>query len=270
MVKRPTRLEQTMKDLENGIVKDADIPTIRHIFKMLYGDIKKNDFDDTPRREWPFQLLVCIYGDRDLMIDDSTLALIEPRVDYCVRYSLSKVESKIIFKRFKEFKSLEKVAEELGNGVTRERVRQLEAKALRKLRHPKNLYQINYGQHYIAQMEEMRERAKNREEELAAKVALLQSKIDKADAVLKDIDFGFDKKYGGTDLAVLNLTNKVAKYLHFGFIDSVESLVMHSKERLKENTLLNDDDIREIEEKLFKFGYVLGKGKVNQYDDGED
>ena len=266
MEKRPTRLEQTMKDLENGIVKDADIPTIRHIFKMLYGDIRKDDFDDTPRREWPFHLLVCIYGERDLMIDDSTLALIEPRVDYCVRYSLSQMESKIIFKRFKDFKSLEKVAEELGNGVTRERVRQLEVKALRKLRHPMNLYKINCGQHYIVRMEEAKQRLKDREEELAAKVALLQSKIDKADDVLKDIDFGFDKKYGGTDLGVLNLTDKVVKYLKFGFIDSVESLVMLSKEGLKENTLLNDDDIREIEEKLFKFGYVLGKGKVSQYD----
>lgn len=48
--------------------------------------------------------------------------------------TLTPRESKVIKKRFFEDKTLEEVAKDLG--VTRERIRQTEAKALRKLRHP--------------------------------------------------------------------------------------------------------------------------------------
>ncbi|MFA5698040.1 MAG: DNA-directed RNA polymerase subunit alpha C-terminal domain-containing protein [Candidatus Izemoplasmatales bacterium] len=58
--------------------------------------------------------------------------------------SLTEREIRIVTKRLIEGLTLESVG--IQEGVTRDRIRQIEAKALRKLRHPSRLYYIRYGE----------------------------------------------------------------------------------------------------------------------------
>jgi RNA polymerase primary sigma factor len=70
-------------------------------------------------------------------VEEATQALLRDQVHNVLR-SLSTRESRIIALRFGLYDGRQRTLEEVGRefGVTRERIRQIEAKALRKLRHP--------------------------------------------------------------------------------------------------------------------------------------
>lgn len=76
--------------------------------------------------------------------------------------TLSDREQEVIHKRFQELKTLEETGRDFN--VTRERIRQIEAKAVRKLRHPARQRFILHGFRGGAELEELKERAKELDE----------------------------------------------------------------------------------------------------------
>lgn len=76
--------------------------------------------------------------------------------------TLSEREQKVIQKRYQELKTLEETGRDFN--VTRERIRQIEAKAVRKLRHPARKRFILHGFRGGAELEELKERAKELDE----------------------------------------------------------------------------------------------------------
>lgn len=82
-------------------------------------------------KSFPFNLVNSVYGGADGVLDTYTAGLIEA-LD-----TLEEREKKVILKRFRDRMTLAQVGE--GMSITRERVRQIEAKALRKLRHPSRI-----------------------------------------------------------------------------------------------------------------------------------
>ncbi len=71
---------------------------------------------------------------RDVMEDDACPVDIDPFAVIDVLHDLTEREQKVVFMRYIDMMTLEDAGKILG--VTRDRVRQIEARALRKLRHP--------------------------------------------------------------------------------------------------------------------------------------
>ena len=109
---------------------------------------------------------------------------IPPSVDEDVKLALNDSyitsrERTIIFMRYAEQMTLEQVAAHFH--VTRDRIRQIEAKALRKLRNPRRSHQMRYGKAVREKMDEL-QYVKNAGV-VSEKVKELDEKIDNAIAV---------------------------------------------------------------------------------------
>lgn len=95
------------------------------------------------KEEYPFNLLMDVFGDEPCMVmfpDDLEIAL------EFVLWRLAKDYErsvKILLMRYREHKSFDQIAAVIG--ATRERVRQIVAEMLRKLRHPSRLDYIRFG-----------------------------------------------------------------------------------------------------------------------------
>ena len=107
----------------------------------------KNDFFD-----WRDRFLHELFGDSSLPGSDFDEAW-----DY-VMQSLTEREVAIITAHFKEGKTLEEIAKE--KGVTRERIRAIEHKAFRKLRHPWRAGVFMYGLEHARLLEEKKQMEK--------------------------------------------------------------------------------------------------------------
>ena len=79
-------------------------------------------------KTYPFNLAKAIFRN-----DEGALAIYLPGIEQALA-TLTEREVRVIQQRFEERKTLQDTGK--TEGVTRERVRQIEAKALRKLRHP--------------------------------------------------------------------------------------------------------------------------------------
>lgn len=77
---------------------------------------------------YPFNLAKAIFQN-----DEEALAIYLPGIEQALA-TLTERETRVLRLRFNELYTLQKAGEEIG--ITRERVRQIEAKAIRKLRHP--------------------------------------------------------------------------------------------------------------------------------------
>ncbi len=79
----------------------------------------------------------------DIVIDEVEKHNLQEKIDEVLSF-LTDQEEEVLRSRFGLGESEPKTLEEIGKifGVTRERIRQIEAKALRKLRHPSKLKQL--------------------------------------------------------------------------------------------------------------------------------
>ena len=104
--------------------------------------------------------------------------------------TLTQREQDIILRRFRDGDTLESIAKDYG--VTRERIRQTEAKSLRKLRRPASLYHIVYGEKGFSSYEKMKKALdvktaefQQTEQEYNAKIKELQEKQKQLSALEK-------------------------------------------------------------------------------------
>lgn len=131
---------------------------------------------------YPFNLIDAIYCDEIVWVDDEDhVAGLEHAL-----LTLSDREQKVLEERFQESKTLEEVGRDLN--VTRERIRQIEAKALRKLRHPSRRNFIMHGYFGGAELKELKAKA----EELDAREKSLQERERKLNEVLEKYKPKFD------------------------------------------------------------------------------
>lgn len=103
---------------------------------VLLNKYKRSD--NEPIAVWPYNLLDAISSNILIPITKDQENGLKDALN-----ALTGKEKDVLIKRFKNEKSLDEIAGEYQ--VTRERVRQMEAKALRKLRHPSRYKLIYYG-----------------------------------------------------------------------------------------------------------------------------
>ena len=130
---------------------------------------------------YPFNLIDAVFCGETVWVDDEDhIAGLEHAL-----LTLSDREQKVLEERFQDFKTLEEVGRDFN--VTRERIRQMEAKALRKLRHPSRRNFILHGYIGGAELKEL----KAREEQLDER----EKEIEKREKALQDILVRYKPKF---------------------------------------------------------------------------
>ena len=148
---------------------------------------------------YPFDLVDAIFNEETIWDNDND------RMDGLnhALETLSEREQKVIYLRFQEFKTLEDVAKEFN--VTRERIRQIEAHAIRKLRHPSRSYYITYGYEGCLEFKKVRAKAselEKKEEELNEREEFLAERERKLDETLKKYKPKFDAMNISIDMPI--------------------------------------------------------------------
>lgn len=132
---------------------------------------------------------------------------------------LKKKELDMVNKRYKEGMTLQEIGADYN--VTRERVRQVVAKALRKLRHPMMKACIMHGKGYVETAEGQRdieEKLNAKSKFLEGKEARLKKEEEKLEKLEKTIQEK-SKKIGGGDIssiAKLHMSDRANKWLKRG------------------------------------------------------
>ena len=106
---------------------------------------EQDKYSKVNNHSYPYDLINALFNDAKIDI-----AYLEEHFDENLNIAAETItlrEFDIITKRFKDGYTLEAVA--LQYGVTKERIRQIEAKALRKLKQPARLAIIRYGQDIV-------------------------------------------------------------------------------------------------------------------------
>tara|TARA_B100001750_G_C15028293_1_gene360506 strand:+ start:62 stop:535 length:474 start_codon:yes stop_codon:yes gene_type:complete len=125
--------EPTSEEIGEGMEASPD--RVREILKISQEPVSL----ETPIGEEEDSHLGDFIEDRGTMApsEAASYQLLKEQVDD-VLYTLSEREARVLSLRFGLEDGRQRTLEEVGHdfGVTRERIRQIEAKALRKLRHP--------------------------------------------------------------------------------------------------------------------------------------
>lgn len=221
---------------------------------------------------YPFNLIDAIFCDEIVWVDDEDhIAGLEHAL-----LTLSDREQKVLEKRFQDFKTFEEVGKDFN--VTRERIRQIEAKALRKLRHPSRQNFIMHGYFGGAELkklkakeEELNEREKNigeREKKLNEMLEKYKPKFDALhitiESPLEEVEEAF---CNNMSIEAMDLSVRSYNCLRRAKINTILDLINYCENDGKELKLLSvrnlgRKSIREVLERLYE---MTGKDFREQY-----
>lgn len=205
--------------------------------------------------EYPFNLIYAVFEDEaeEIIEKSDTISDFNGSLEY-VLHTLSERERTVLKYRFVDLMTYEKVGK-LYN-ITRERIRQVEAKALRKLRHPNRRKYLKYGVSGI--IENIRTDYYNRFADLESKLIELCKLNEKtADEVIRDNELR--KKYAPTKIEDMDLSVRSYNCLKRAGIDNIKQIASLSYEELIHIRNLGKHSVEEIIEKLREYGYDIQK-----------
>lgn len=148
---------------------------------------------------YPFNLIDAIFcGEYEWLDDEDHMNGLNHALE-----TLSERERKIIRMRYYDIMTLEDVAKDFN--ITRERIRQIEAKAVRKLRHPARKNFILHGYEGGAELKEL----KVREEELDNREKLIEDREKALQEILERYKPKFDALHINIDTPLEMIQKKV-------------------------------------------------------------
>ena len=205
--------------------------------------------------EYPLNLIYAVFEDSAEEIAEraDTISDINASIEY-VLYTLSDRERKILKNRFVDLLTLEQT----GNifGVTRDRIRQIEAKAIRKLRHPSRAKYFKYGVSGI--IENIRMDYYNKFSELEGKlIELCKLNVKTADEVIQEKEIR--KKFAPTSIEQMDLSVRSYNCLKRVGIGTLQQLAQLSYDDLIRIRNLGKRSVDEIIGKLNEYGYEIRK-----------
>ena len=198
--------------------------------------------------DYPLDFIDALFG-TNKMID---IAYIENNFDKNINYVLDTIterEALVVRKRFIEGYTFEAVA--LQFGVSRERIRQIEAKAIRKLRHPSRLYFIRYGE----EVKELQDDINKLTNDLLLKKEQLLNILANPDL----IELTKEEIEGATSIDTLDFSVRTYHVLRRSGVDTLLQLMSKSVKQLRVIRNMGNKSIREIIEKLGKIGFKLSE-----------
>jgi len=198
------------------------------IVKSIKENNKISNFD------YPLDFIDLLFG-KDETLD---ITYIENNFDENIKYALETLterEARIITKRLIDGFTMKSVG--LQEGVTTERIRQIEAKAIRKLRHPSRLCILRYGKEYFNLQDDI---AELMDKLYQKRSSLIQSITDIDDALVKS---ELAEKCGLTPKEILSLTKIEELDLS---VRAFHCLARANINNLAELTEMTEMDLRKI------------------------
>ena len=210
-----------------------------------YNKIKNHDY--------PLDAIDIIFGNNS----NIDIAYIEEHFDSNfmeVIKSFTEREQRIILKRIKEGYTLEAVA--LQENFSRERIRQIEARTIRRLRHPARIEMLRYGK----EVKSLRDDIKKLEMELEAKKIEIMYQLKNPEMIK------LTKEERLTTLSIVDLDLSVRAYrcLMRSGIDNIGLLITKTEDDLSRIRNLGRKSMKEIKQKLEENGYCLREDSVYQ------
>ena len=198
--------------------------------------------------EYPLNLIYAIFDDEaDGIIENAdTISDFNGSVEY-VLHTLSERERTVLKYRFVDLMTYEEVGK-LYN-ITRERIRQVEAKALRKLRHPSRAKYLKCGVSGI--IEDIRTDYFNKFADLESRLLELCERNG------KPVDNELRKKYAQTKIEDMDLSVRSYNCLKRAGIDDLQQLAKLSYNDLAGIRNLGRKCVGEIIERLKEYGYDI-------------
>lgn len=207
--------------------------------------------------EYPFNLIWAVTEDEEILENADTISDLSGSVEYAL-CTLTERERDIIIKRFVN-KLTYKEAGDLF-GVTRERIRQVEVKALRKLRHPSRLKYLTKGLFGI--VEEIKTDYYRKFADLEAKlIELCKANEKTADKIIEEHS-ALRKAYKADGIEQVDFSVRTYNCLARHGIKTMSELATLRYDEIVKIRNLGRKCVKEIIDKLKEYGYTVN---FNEY-----
>lgn len=207
--------------------------------------------------EYPFNLLWAVTEDEEILENADTISDFKGSVEYAL-CTLSDRERDIIIKRFMSKLTYKEIGDLFG--VTKERMRQVEAKALRKLRHPNRSKYLIYGISGI--IENIKTDYHNKLSDLGIKLAELCKVNEKAADKIIEEHSALRKLYKADSIEQADFSVRTYNCLKRHGIKTISELATLSYDELWNIRNLGRKCVKEIIDKLKEYGYTVN---FNEY-----
>lgn len=199
--------------------------------------------------EYPINLIYAVTEDTEVLENSDTILDLNGSVEYVLN-TLTDRERKVLKYRFSDLLTYEKTGKLFG--VTRERIRQVEAKALRKLRHPQRKKYLILGVSGVIDniKEKYNERVIDIEERL---IEICKLNEKKADEIVHDANLR--KKYHTEQIENCDFSVRTYNCLKRAGIKTIGELSKLNKNDLCNIRNLGSKGFNEILNKLQEYGY---------------
>lgn len=252
---------KTHNPLNNEEMKEIDV-----LLKTLFGDPTEEDCEGLYNK-YPLNLVHVMYGDSETIYitDEKSYKEISENIDYILDNTMTPREAMTIRMRFRGHAKLEDVAATLG--VTRERVRQIEAKALRKLRHPSRTNAIFTPFKVSEQIKEKTEVLEQKNKELSELISKSLSHIDILSNALKAVGAQVNVAIDNPDAELAVLLARKIEDVGFSIrafncmkragIETLKDLTEKTENEMIKIRNLGRKAFNEIKEKMLSFGLTF-------------
>jgi len=231
---------------QNGEIFNKMYETLEEAEKAVF-EIKSHN--KVSNFDYPLDFIELLFGD-DEKID---ISYIEEHFDENIKYLLNTIterEARIVTARLIEGYTLESVG--FQEGVTRDRIRQIEAKAIRKLRLPSRLYIMRYGKEVIDLQDDIKkltvELSKKKKELIDAINNPFEIELTEEEMMLSTLSQKIDN---------LDFSVRTYNCLKRGGIETLSQLVQSTIHDIQKIRNLGNRSLKEIIYKLNDMGLSL-------------
>lgn len=227
---------------------------------LLYGDLNNSDNFDMVI-DYPMNLIYAIFGEHKQVAinDEKSIKEVENNIEYILWNLMEAREANVLRMRFKGKLSLDEVAKILD--LTRERVRQIEARALRKMRHPSRAKAIFAPYRLSQEIKERTEVLDQKNKELAG---LITQCLDQIDTLSKALDsVGIKVVTEKPNTYVTTLARNINEFefsvrayncMKRAGINTIGDLTEKTEEEMRQVRNLGSRGLQEIKDKLTSLG----------------
>ena len=227
---------------------------------LLYGNLNNTDDFDIVI-DYPMNLIYAVFGEHKQVAinDEKSVKEVESNIDYILCNLMEAKEANVLRMRFKGKLSLDEVAKILD--LTRERVRQIETRALRKMRHPSRAKAIFAPYRLSQEIKERTEILNQKNKELADNITKCLDQIDTLSKALDSVGIKVVTEKPNTYVTTLarninefEFSVRAYNCMKRAGINTIGDLTEKTEEEMRQVRNLGRLGLQEIKDKLTSLG----------------